>query len=193
MTANGTRHQVVMGGVGGRGILTIGKVLAQAGLENYNTVSYFANYGGLMRGGDSEVTVILSESAISSQAVLRPEAAIVMSPHFFTQLLPRVQPGGVLLADEDTMPKEWKKRDDISVYLFPVTVKSLELGNSQIANFILLGAYLKLTGVLTMEQIEESLDKRLMGTRREHLLVLNKKALAEGAKMMADVLGEENG
>ena len=190
MTTNATRHQVVMGGAGGRGILTIGKVLAQAGLENYTTVSYFPNYGALMRGGDSEVTVILSDTTISSQAVLRPEAAIAMSPEFFGLLLPRVLPGGILLVDENIMPAEWEKRDDITIYPFPVTVKSLELGNSQIANFLLLGAYLELTRVLTMPQIEASLDKRLKGTRRENLLALNKKALSEGARMMADVLGK---
>lgn len=190
MTQGGTRHQVVIGGAGGRGILTIGKVLAQAGLENYPTVSYFANYGAQMRGGDSEVTVIFADSDISSPAVYKPQAAIAMNPHFFTMLLARVQPGGIMLADENTLPKEWERRDDVSFYLFPVTVKSLEMGNAQIANFILLGAYLKLTGALTMQQIEDSLDKRLKGTRREHLLALNKQALEEGARMMAAVLGK---
>lgn len=190
MTQNGTRHHVIIGGAGGKGILTIGKILAEAGLVNYAHVSYFPNYGALMRGGDSEVTVTLSDEVISSQGLMHPEAAIAMSPDFFNMLLPRVLPGGLFLADEAVVPAKKEERDDINLYVIPVTAKALELGNTQVANLILLGAYIEATGVLPINQIEAALDKRLLGTRRENLLPLNKKALHEGARTMAALIGK---
>lgn len=187
MTQNGTRHQVVIGGSGGRGVLTIGKILAEAGMSRYPGVSYFANYGALMRGGDSEITVILSDGEVGPPTVLRPETAIAMSPDFFKSLVLRVQPGGICLVDEAVVMDHKADRDDINVYVLPVTSKALELGNNQVANLILLGAYIEATSVLPLDLIEAALDHRLLGTRRESLLPLNKQALHDGARMMADM------
>ncbi len=188
MTKNGTLHQVVIGGSGGRGILTMGRVLAEAGMSRYPGVSYFANYGAAMRGGDSEVTVILSDNEIGSPTVLRPETVIAMSPAFFKSLLARVEPGGICLVDEAVVTDE-VDRQDVGVHSFPATSRAMELGNVQVANLILLGAYLKATSTLPLDVVEEALKRRLLEKRRESLLPLNKQALHEGASMMVASMG----
>ncbi len=184
MTQHGALHQVIIGGIGGKGILTMGRILAEAGMSRYRGVSYFPNYGAAMRGGDSEVTVILSDREISSQAVLRPETVIVMSPAFFKSLLPRVQPGGICLVDSSVITDE-ADRQDVTVHLLPATDRALEIGSVQVANLILLGAYLEATSALPIDVVEEALERRMLGTRRESLLPLNKQGLRDGARMIA--------
>ncbi len=188
MTGNGTRHQVVIGRTGGRGILTLGRILAEAGMSHYAGVSYFPNYGAAMRGGASEVTVILSDKEIGSPAVLRPETVIAMSPAFFKLLLPRVQPGGICLVDKAVITDE-VSRQDVDLHCLPATSRAMELGNVQVANLILLGAYLEVTSALPLDVVEGALERRLIEKRRESLLPLNKQALHDGASMMAAALG----
>ena len=178
------KHQVMIGGTGGRGILTIGRLLAEAGMTRYKHVSYFPNYGALMRGGDSQVTVILSDDEIGSQAIFNPEVALIMDLSFLKPLETRVKAGGMILVDSSVVSTK-AEREDITVRYLPVTQKALDMGNMQVANLILLGAYLEATGAVPIEAIEEALDKRMLGTRREALLPLNKEALKEGAKLMA--------
>ena len=48
------QHQVMIVGIGGRGVLTMGKLLAEAGMRRYKHVSYFESYGAGVRGGPSE-------------------------------------------------------------------------------------------------------------------------------------------
>ena len=177
------RHQVIIGGTGGRGILMMGRLLAEAGMSKYRHVTYFPNYGAAMRGGDSEVTVILSDDEIGSQAVYNPEVALIMDTSFFKSLVPRVKSGGMSLVDSSVVSEE-TGREDITIHYLPVTQKALEMGNVQVANLVLLGAYLEATDAVPVEVIEQVLEKRMLGTRREALLTLDKQALKEGVKMM---------
>jgi 2-oxoglutarate ferredoxin oxidoreductase subunit gamma len=178
------RHDVMIAGSGGRGILTIGRLLAEAGMSNYRYVTYFPNYGSAMRGGDSEVTVILSDSEISSQIVYNPEVILIMDASFYEPLVARVKSGGSSLVDSFVV-SEKTERKDITIYYLPVTQKALEVGNMQVANLVMLGAYLQLTGAVPIDAIERAMDKRMIGTRREVLLSLNKQALEEGFKLIA--------
>lgn len=182
------QHQVMIAGTGGRGILMVGRLLAEAGMTRYQHVSYFPNYGAAMRGGDSEVTVILADNEISSPAIFNPEVAMVMDLSFFKPMAARVKPEGMLLVDSSVVSAK-VKRKDITAYYLPVTQKALDMGNVQVANIILLGAYLEATGVVPIEVVEQALEKRMLGTRREVLLSVDKQALKEGAKLMASAKG----
>lgn len=179
------QHHVIMSGTGGRGILMIGRLLAEAGMGRYKHVSYFPNYGAAMRGGDSEVTVILSNDKISSQAIFNPEVALIMDLSFFKPMEARMKPGGVMLIDSSVVSAE-AERNDITYHYLPVTRKAIDLGNVQVANLILFGAYLEATSAVPMDIVEQALEQRMLGTRRETLLPLNKEALREGARLIVN-------
>lgn len=179
----GRQHRVMIAGTGGRGILMIGRLLTEAGMTSYKHVSYFPNYGAAMRGGDSEVTVILSDDEIGSQVVFNPEVAMIMDRSFFRPMEARVKKGGMLIVDSSVVTTK-VKRKDINAHYLPVTRKALDMGNAQVANLILLGAYLEATRVVSIASVEKALEKRMLGTRREALLSLDKEALKEGSKLM---------
>lgn len=173
---------VMIGGLGGQGALLFGRLLAEAGMSKYKNVLFFPNYGGLVRGGASECTVVLSDDKIASPVVLEPEAAIAMSTPSLKSYESRLKPGGLLLFDKAVTPAKIS-RQDIKVIDIPATQAAIELGDNRAANLIFLGAYLKLTGVGSVELVEKVLEKKLGGGRREALLELDKKALRRGAEL----------
>jgi len=184
----GRKHRLVIAGSGGRGILMMGKLLAEAGASMYKHVTYFPSYSAEMRGGDSEATVILSDEDIRFQAVLNPEEVIVMALPFLKPMEARIKPGGIMIVDNSVIPNK-VERDDITVHYLPATRKALEVGNTQVANLVVLGSYLEATGVMPLEAIEQALDKRMLGTKREALLSLNKEALRAGARLIPGYKG----
>ena len=55
-----------------------------------------------------------------------------------------------------------------------------------LANLVLLGAYLEASKVVSLETVEAALERRMAGGRREDMLSLNKAALREGTRLMAE-------
>lgn len=179
----GNRYfEVTFSGLGGKGVLTLGHILAEAGIQIYRNVSYFPNYSPAMRGGESESTVIFSDKQIASPLVFNPLHAIVMDPASFTAFEMRLKTGGILFCD-DTIISAKGERSDIEIFHVPASEKAIELGDLQVANMILLGAYAGRIESVPIGMIERALTKRFAGTRRESLLELNKKAVREGNQL----------
>lgn len=176
---------LMVAGLGGQGLLTTGWLLAEAAMSKYRHVLYFPNYGPMMRGGESECTIILSDEEIGSPAVFNPTSAIVMGTAAFGQLENRLKPGGTMLVDSSIVSAK-VGREDAQAFYIPATKMAIEMGDRRVANLILLGAYLEATRVLPLEDIESQLEKQLTGKRGEALLPLNKQALREGAGLVAN-------
>ncbi len=177
--------EIVLRGLGGQGILTIARHVAEVGSKAYKYVSYFPNYGMAMRGEISEATVILSQEEIKAPAILEPELAIVMSQEAFDELADRVKPQGWIFLDSSIINKKSTKAD-LRIVDIPASEKALELGSSEVANFILLGAFIEATKTLPLEMVERVLEERMAGGRREYLIEINKRALREGARMVRE-------
>ena len=59
-------EQIVFSGFGGQGIQSMSKMLARCAMAAGLQVSWMPAYGGAMRGGTSNVTVIVSDGEIAS-------------------------------------------------------------------------------------------------------------------------------
>ena len=76
-------EEIIIAGFGGQGILSMGKILAYAGIMQDKEVSWFPSYGPEMRGGTANVTVIISDERISSPILNQFDTAIIFE-HFQT-------------------------------------------------------------------------------------------------------------
>ncbi len=177
----GQFFQVTIAGLGGQGALLFGRLLAEAALSDYEYVSFFPNYATIMRGGESECTVTLSNEEIDSPAVFEPLSAIVMSAAVFKQFEQRVRPGGMLFLDSSLVPDK-VSREDVRAFYIPATKTAVDLGDSRVANLVFLGAYVRASEAVSLEMVERVLEKRLGG--REALLSRNKEALRCGARLV---------
>src|SRR5262249_57569627 len=101
---------VAMTGIGGQGIQLIAKVLAEAGIREGRQVMMFGMFGGMIRGGSSESTVVLADDEIVSPPIV-PEvwAVIAMHPDGVAKLAPKARPGGLLVRNATMVspPSGW--------------------------------------------------------------------------------------
>ncbi len=75
------KEEIIIAGFGGQGVLSMGKILAYAGLMNDLEVTWMPAYGPEQRGGTANVTVIISDQPISSPIVDSYDTAVILNQH----------------------------------------------------------------------------------------------------------------
>ena len=71
-------EEILISGFGGQGVLSMGKILAYAGLMEGKEVTWMPAYGPEQRGGTANVTVIISDENISSPVLSEYDTPILL-------------------------------------------------------------------------------------------------------------------
>ena len=179
-------EEIIIAGFGGQGVLSMGKILAYSGIMQDQEVSWMPSYGPEMRGGTANVTVIVSDDRISSPILTQFDTAIILNQQSMDKFEKAVKPGGLLLYDDNGIIRH-PERKDINICVISAAKESVELGNSKIANMIVLGAYLKKKPIVKMENVIKGLKKSLP-ERHHHMIPLNEKAINKGMGIVKDVI-----
>ena len=93
------KETLIIAGFGGQGVLSMGKILAYAGVMQDFEVTWMPSYGPEMRGGTANVTVILSDRRISSPIAYEFDTAIILNQQSMDKFEPLVKAGGTLIYD----------------------------------------------------------------------------------------------
>jgi 2-oxoisovalerate ferredoxin oxidoreductase beta subunit len=170
--------RIKVAGFGGQGVLMLGEVLAEAGLESGYEVSWLPSYGPEMRSGTSNCSVRLSASPIASPLISRPNVLLALNEPSLRKFLPAVDPGGIVLYNAAALPEDCVRKD---LRMIAMHFSSLadKLGDQKVGNMVMLGALLEATGMLEPEQVTSALDS-LVKNRKYFRLDL--KALELGAE-----------
>jgi 2-oxoglutarate ferredoxin oxidoreductase subunit gamma len=172
------KEEIIMAGSGGQGIMFAGTLLAHSAMEEGLNVTYFPSYGAAMRGGTANCTVIISDENIGSPVVTNPSTLLAMNEDSLERFASKVKKGGLIIINSSLSNKE-VVIDDIEVLKIPATELAEKLGDSKVANMVILGAYIKRRKVVSLERTMESLGK-VLGEGRNKLLKLNREALRKG-------------
>ena len=172
------KKEIILSGFGGQGIMSIGKNLVEAGVEEGMEVSWVPSYGPEMRGGTANCTVILSDERIGSPLVEHPSEIIVMNRAALNKFEPEVLPGGTVFVNSSIIPDRISREDLRAVYV-PCDEIAAELGNNKVANMVMLGAYIAATNSLKVETIENMIHEMFAG-KKAKLIPLNMEALRRG-------------
>ena len=132
---------VLMGGFGGQGVQTCGKLLIKAANEEDKIATFYSEYGGVMRGGTSNCTIITSDEEIGAPNIKIVNNVVAFNIPSFNKFEPRVLPGGTMVVNSTLIDKEMYKRDDITYVEIPATELSQQLGSSKVLNIILLAFF----------------------------------------------------
>lgn len=170
-------HEIIFAGFGGQGILSMGKFLAYAGMDEGLNVSWLPSYGPEMRGGTANCCVIVTDENIGSPIVTRATALVVMNRPSLDKFENAVVPGGLIIKDSSLVDRDIE-RDDVTVISIPATEMADEIGDRKIANMVLLGALIKKTGVMPLESLLKSLGEH----GKKSFFEVNKIALEKGAE-----------
>ncbi len=170
---------VRVAGFGGQGVLLLGEVLAEAGLDAGLEVSWLPSYGPEMRSGTSNCHVRIAREPIDSPLVSSPNILVAMNEPSLRKFIASVQPGGWVLYNGEAMPAELA-RPDVQVLALPFTQIAHELGEPRAANMVMLGALLEISGALPQASVDAAL-RRLVKSAR--WVELDERALARGREL----------
>ena len=179
------KKEIIISGFGGQGVLSKGKLLAYSGLMEGKEVTWMPAYGPEQRGGTANVTVIVSDSRISSPILSQYDVAIVLNQPSLDKFMPKVKPGGVLIYDGYGIAQR-PQRDDISIYRIDAMDKAAEMQNAKVFNMIVLGGLLKVCPIVSTDGLQKALYKTLP-ERHHHLIPLNMKAVEEGQRIIKEM------
>jgi 2-oxoisovalerate ferredoxin oxidoreductase beta subunit len=176
--------EVRIAGFGGQGVLLLGEVLAEAGLDAGLEVSWLPSYGPEMRSGTSNCHVRLSRHTIDSPLVTSPTVLVAMNEPSLRKFDRSVRPGGWIIYDGDEFPTDCE-REGVRVLALPFTRLADAMGDKRAANMVMLGAVLEMADVLPQASIDAALRRLIKNPR---WVDLDERALARGRELFKAAL-----
>lgn len=175
-------EELIVAGFGGQGVLSLGMILAYAGMVEGKEISWMPSYGPEMRGGTANCITIIGDDKISSPIISLFDTAIVLNQPSMDKFAPKVKSGGLLLYESGNIFKP-VTRTDIDIIGIPASTEALLMKNARIMNMIMLGAYLQLKPVVKFASIPEAF-KKVLPEKYHTLLAINQQALEKGAALV---------
>ncbi|MBQ3573786.1 MAG: 2-oxoacid:acceptor oxidoreductase family protein [Clostridia bacterium] len=171
--------QYLIAGFGGQGILFAGKFLAYKGLTDGANVSWLPSYGPEMRGGTASCSVIISDTAVGSPIVSKPDVLIAMNLPSLDKYEDSVVSGGTIYVDSTLIERE-VKRDDVKVCYIPATKLASDNGFPTLANMIIMGKVLADNGEFEGDEGILAGLKKVISAKRADMLDTNLTAMRLG-------------
>lgn len=172
------KQEIIIAGFGGQGVLSMGKILAYCGIMQDMEVTWMPSYGPEMRGGTANVCVILSDRKIGSPIVTKYDTAIILNQQSMDKFEAAIKPGGLLVYDPSGITRH-PERTDITIAKIDAIEVAAQVGNSKVYNMAVLGAFLKLRPIISMENVDKGLAK-CIPARYSDLISLNRAAIDLG-------------
>ena len=170
--------KTIFSGFGGQGVLMMGISLANSAMNKGYHVTYLPAYGAEMRGGTANCTVALGDEEIASPVASEPNYLVVMNAPSLFSFQNKVTSGGTIFLNSSIV-KDRPNRQDVKLFCVPCTDIAQELGNSRVANIIMMGAFIKISGVVSPDIYLKTLES-IMGSKKKSLAEVNRKAFAAG-------------
>lgn len=156
----------------------MGYCLAEAAMEEDNYTTFLPSYGPEVRGGTANCTVAVSDAPIASPVASEPDCVVAMNNPSFVRFQNTVAKKGKLFLNKDMVDIE-PHRTDVTFISIPTVTIATEIDNPRGANVVMLGAFIKSTGLSTYETMEKVVTKAF-SEKSEKLVELNVKALYSG-------------
>lgn len=170
--------KTIFSGFGGQGVLMMGYSFAHSAMSAGLQVSYLPSYGAEMRGGTANCTVAVSDDEIASPISSEPDFVVVMNTPSLYSFQNRVASRGAIFLNASIIEAR-PTRKDISVCAIPCGEIAEREGTPRSANIVMMGAFIKQTGVIAADVYLKSLEI-IMGKKKKSLLESNRKAFNAG-------------
>ena len=173
-------EKILIAGFGGQGIMLLGKIIAEGAIVEGKYTTYIKSYGAEMRGGTAYCLVKVSAGEIASPIFEYPTAAIMMNQPSFDKFKKTFKENTIVLANS-SLVKDEEVSSKAGVFSYPFNDAANSMGNIKIANIIALGAFIKRSGIIKRNTVEEILVNYFSG--KKDILEMDLKAMEEGWKI----------
>ena len=174
-------RNLMIAGFGGQGVMTMGKLLAEATSQSTDlNVTFFPSYGSAQRGGTANCFVVISDKEIGSPVSYSLEDLVVMNGPSLHKFLPNLKPGGNLFINS-TIVTDPIERDDINIIEAPATQMAIVIKNERALNVIMLGVYVGATDAVPEDVIIKGIEHKFAA--KEKLIAPNVEAFKMGLEI----------
>jgi Pyruvate/2-oxoacid:ferredoxin oxidoreductase gamma subunit len=171
-------RELLITGIGGQGVQLAAQVLARGATLEGRSVMYLGLYGGMMRGGNTDSTVVVADGPIEAPPVVsRAWSAIGMHDEYWAPLEPKLRPDGLVLVNDATFTTEITA--PVTVLRVPATTVAADLDNPLGGAMVMLGAYAAITGMVGCDALVEGMRASIPPYRTQHIEA-NERAIRAG-------------
>jgi len=163
-----TERELLLTGIGGQGVQLAAQVLARAAVLEGRDVMLFGVYSGVMRGGNSDATVVVADGPVQAPPIVsRAWSAIALHPRYWEPLALKLVDGAVVILNSSLFD-EPVDRDRLRVVDVAATDLAAELGNPLVVSMVATGAYVAVTGLVDLDAAVAAMRESLPPYRRQH-------------------------
>jgi 2-oxoacid:acceptor oxidoreductase gamma subunit (pyruvate/2-ketoisovalerate family) len=172
-------RELILTGVGGQGVQLAAQVLAKAAVLEGRFVMLLGTYGGTMRGGNTDSTLVVADAPITAPPIVsRVWSVVAMHHQFWGPARAKLRPGSVVVVNHPVFAAELD-REVHQVFEIPATELATQLGQPMSAAMLLVAATARITGLVGLEALVAGMRDSVPPYRRQHVEA-NEKALRAG-------------
>jgi 2-oxoglutarate ferredoxin oxidoreductase subunit gamma len=156
------KTEIRIGGSGGQGVVLAAEILGKAAVLDGKNALQTQAYGAEARGSLVRSEVIISDSKIGFPAVRKCDVLVAMNQEALNAFLKDLKENGTLIVDSTNLTAipETKAK----VYKIPITETAKKtFGEALYANMVMLGAFTRITILVSKEAIEKAIKESVSG------------------------------
>ena len=178
------RHEIRLSGYGGQGIILAGYIIGQAvSIFDGKNATFIQDYGPEARGGACRADVVISDEPVLYPYIIAPSVLIAMSQEAYNKYYTKNRHDALVIVDEDLVkPGETSSGELLTI---PATRIAEELGRVMVANVVMLGFFIAVTGIVSIDAMRKSVLASVPKSTEE----LNMKAIERGYAYGLEKLG----
>jgi len=162
-------RELLVSGIGGQGVQLATQVLARALTLEGRYVMSLGTYGGTMRGGNTDASLVYADRPISSPPIVASAwSGLIMHHRFWEGTRVRLRPRAMLVVNAPI----FDPGIDLSRYqahAVPAVEIATAQGSPLAAGMVMIGAYAGLTGAVSLDALAAAMEQSLPSYRRKHL------------------------
>jgi Pyruvate/2-oxoacid:ferredoxin oxidoreductase gamma subunit len=129
----------------------------------------FGSYGGMMRGGNTEATLVIADGTIGAPPTVADTWSAIFMHHDFSEPTRAKLRAGSLVLVNSTVFEGSFDASEYQVLEVPATDLAVDLGNIMTASMIMLGAYTAATGMVALDSLDAAVTASLPSYRSQHV------------------------
>lgn len=174
-----SKTEIRFGGSGGQGVVLAAQILGKAAVLDGRNVLQTQAYGAEARGSMAKSEVIISDGKIGFPAVRKCDILVAMNQESINTLIKDLKENGILIVDSTNVTDIPETK--AQVHKIPITETAKKtFGESFYANMIMVGAFIKLTKLVSSEAMEKTIRENVSKKTIENNIKAFKRGLELG-------------
>jgi len=153
-------------GRGGQGNVAAAELLSIAAFKDGKFAQAFPSFGAERIGAPVQAFVRIDDKKIRTREEVRTPNYLIIQDSFLIGAVPvldGIKPDGLILVNSDQAPEDLNIKTPARVETIPATEIALEIIGRPIPNAIMIGAFCSLTGLVSIDAVQEAIMEKFPG------------------------------